>query len=191
MSVVGGFFKIKYILRIFSTDKPIKYIFSFYGIIDLLAILPMYLSFFITGSNLLSGVRVLLLLRLFRVMKLIQFVDEGIRLKQALKASSKKIIVFLYFVVIISVMVFFFSSRRRHTRSLRDWSSDVCSSDLPSRLRARHGSSCLAGRAHRLRIRERVGCDRREGLRVSRALDQPCRRRGLSPRAGPDRKSVV
>lgn len=101
----SSLFTIEYLLRIFSTDKPLKYIFSFYGIIDLLAILPMYLSFFITGSNLLSGIRILRLLRLFRVLKLMQFIDEGTRLKNALKASSNKIIVFLYFVVIISVMV--------------------------------------------------------------------------------------
>lgn len=103
--VFSSLFTIEYLLRIFSTDKPLKYIFSFYGIIDLLAILPMYLSFFITGSNLLSGIRILRLLRLFRVLKLMQFIDEGTRLKNALKASSNKIIVFLYFVVIISVMV--------------------------------------------------------------------------------------
>lgn len=103
--IFSSLFTVEYLLRIFSTDKPLKYIFSFYGIIDLLAILPMYLSFFISGSNLLSGIRILRLLRLFRVLKLMQFIDEGTRLKNALRASSNKIIVFLYFVVIISVMV--------------------------------------------------------------------------------------
>lgn len=98
-------FTIEYILRIFSTKKPWKYIFSFYGIIDLLAILPMYLSFFITGSNLLTSVRALRLLRLFRVLKLANFVGEATNLKSALKASRAKIIVFLFTVLIIAMVV--------------------------------------------------------------------------------------
>ncbi|WP_339609149.1 ion transporter [uncultured Planktosalinus sp.] len=98
-------FSIEYILRIFSTKKPWKYIFSFYGIIDLLAILPMYLSFFITGSNLLTSVRALRLLRLFRVLKLANFVGEATNLKSALKASRPKIIVFLFTVLIIAMVV--------------------------------------------------------------------------------------
>ena len=98
-------FTLEYILRIISTDKPWKYIFSFYGIIDLLAILPMYLSFFISGSNILASIRALRLLRLFRVMKLMQFVGEATRLKNALRESRNKIIVFLYSVLIISMIV--------------------------------------------------------------------------------------
>jgi len=98
-------FTLEYILRIISTDKPWKYIFSFYGIIDLLAILPMYLSFFISGSNILASIRALRLLRLFRVMKLMQFVGEATRLKNALRESRNKIIVFLYSVLVISMIV--------------------------------------------------------------------------------------
>lgn len=98
-------FSIEYILRIFSTRKPWKYIFSFYGIIDLLAILPMYLSFFITGSHLLASIRALRLLRLFRVLKLAQFVGEATKLKTALHASRAKIIVFLFTVLIIAMIV--------------------------------------------------------------------------------------
>lgn len=98
-------FTLEYILRIFCTDKPFKYIFSFYGIIDLLAILPMYLSFFISGSSVLSSIRALRLLRLFRVLKLMNFIGEATRLKNALKASRTKITVFLYSVVVISVIV--------------------------------------------------------------------------------------
>lgn len=98
-------FTIEYILRIFSTKKPWKYIFSFYGIIDLLAILPMYLSFFITGSNLLASIRALRLLRLFRVLKLAQFVGEATNLKTALRASRAKITVFLFSVLIIAMVI--------------------------------------------------------------------------------------
>src|SRR5690606_33388986 len=103
--IFTSLFTLEYILRIFCTPKPIKYIFSFYGIIDLLGILPMYLSFFITGSNILSGVRILRLLRIFRVLKMIHFIDEGTRLKRALRDSRHKIIVFLYFVIIVSMLV--------------------------------------------------------------------------------------
>lgn len=98
-------FTIEYILRIFSTKKPWNYIFSFYGIIDLLAILPMYLSFFITGSNLLASIRALRLLRLFRVLKLAQFVGEATSLKSALRASRAKITVFLFSVLIIAMVI--------------------------------------------------------------------------------------
>lgn len=103
--IFTSLFTIEYILRIFSTKKPWKYIFSFYGIIDLLAILPMYLSFFITGTNLLTSVRALRLLRLFRVLKLANFVGEATNLKAALKASRPKIIVFLFTVLIIAMVV--------------------------------------------------------------------------------------
>lgn len=98
-------FTIEYILRIFSTKKPWKYIFSFYGIIDLLSILPMYLSFFVSGSNLLASVRSLRLLRLFRILKLGHFVGEATNLKAALKASRPKITVFLFTVLIIAMVI--------------------------------------------------------------------------------------
>ncbi|MEX2349582.1 MAG: ion transporter [Flavobacteriaceae bacterium] len=103
--IFTSLFTIEYILRIFSTRKPWQYIFSFYGIIDLLAILPMYLSFFITGSNLLTSVRALRLLRLFRVLKLANFVGEATNLKKALKASRTKITVFLFSVLIIAMVI--------------------------------------------------------------------------------------
>lgn len=103
--IFTSLFTIEYILRIFSTKKPWQYIFSFYGIIDLLAILPMYLSFFITGSNLLTSVRALRLLRLFRVLKLANFVGEATNLREALKASRTKITVFLFSVLIIAMVV--------------------------------------------------------------------------------------
>lgn len=98
-------FTIEYILRIFSTKKPWKYIFSFYGIIDLLAILPMYLSFFISGSNILASIRALRLLRLFRVLKLTNFMGEATNLKSAIRASRAKITVFLFSVLIIAVVI--------------------------------------------------------------------------------------
>ncbi len=98
-------FTLEYFLRIFCTNKPLKYIFSFYGIIDLLSILPMFLSFFFVGSNVLSSVRTLRLLRLFRVLKLFKFIDEATKLKIALLQSRAKITVFLYAVVVIAMTI--------------------------------------------------------------------------------------
>src|SRR5690606_39180146 len=103
--VITVFFTIEYILRIISTKKPSKYVFSFYGIIDLIAVLPMYLSFFIPGSQVLSIVRVLRLLRLFRVLNLASFTGQESHLKLAIKASRKKVTVFIYFVIIVSCLL--------------------------------------------------------------------------------------
>src|SRR5690606_3307087 len=98
-------FTIEYILRIISTRKAIKYITSFYGIIDLISILPTYLSFFIPGSKLPAVVRALRLLRLFRILNLVQFFGPHSQLRLAINASRTKIIVFIYFVLIISVLL--------------------------------------------------------------------------------------
>jgi voltage-gated potassium channel len=98
-------FTLEYGLRIFVSKKPIKYIFSFYGIIDLLSVLPMFLALFISGSHILGSLRILRLLRLFRVLGLMEFMEESSKLKIALMASRAKILVFLYAVLIISVLI--------------------------------------------------------------------------------------
>lgn len=98
-------FTLEYALRIFVSKKPLRYIFSFYGIIDIISILPMFLSLFFAGSHLLSSFRILRLLRLFRVFRLIEFVEESSRLKVALIASRAKIMVFFYTVLIIAVLI--------------------------------------------------------------------------------------
>lgn len=98
-------FSIEYFLRIFSTKKPWKYIFSFYGIIDLIAILPMYLSFFFIGSNVIASVRALRLLRIFRILNITQYIGESNKLKSALRDSKAKILIFLFVVVIICVLM--------------------------------------------------------------------------------------
>lgn len=103
--IFTGLFTIEFLLRIFCTNKPLKYVFSFYGIIDLFALLPMYLSFFLVGSNIFSSVRTLRLLRLFRILKLIKFVEEATRLKIALLQSRAKITVFLYTVIVIAMTI--------------------------------------------------------------------------------------
>lgn len=98
-------FTIEYILRIYTASKPLKYIFSFYGIIDLLAILPTYLSVFLAGSHYLVVIRILRILRVFRVLKLARFIGAADTLKTALKNSRAKIIVFLEVVLTIVVIV--------------------------------------------------------------------------------------
>ncbi len=98
-------FTLEYTLRVFVSKKPLKYIFSFYGIIDLLSILPMFLSIFISGSHILSSLRILRLLRLFRVFRLMEFIQESAKLKVALLASRAKILVFLYTVLIIAILI--------------------------------------------------------------------------------------
>ena len=98
-------FTIEYVLRIYCTRRPARYIFSFYGIVDLLAILPTYVSFFIPASRYFIVIRILRVLRIFRILKLVQYLSESRMLIQALYATRRKIIVFL-FTVLTLVVVF-------------------------------------------------------------------------------------
>src|SRR5690554_2549653 len=103
--IITIFFSIEYILRIISNKRPLNYIFSFYGIVDLLSLLPMYLSFFIPGSEVLSMIRSLRLLRLFAILDLIPILNQSSHIKESLKASTNKIIVFVYFVIVMSIIL--------------------------------------------------------------------------------------
>ena len=102
--VITIFFTIEYILRIVSIKKPTKYIFSFYGIIDLLSTAPLYLSFFLVGSNYLLTVRALRLLRVFRILKIARFIGESNKLVKAIKDSTPKILVFLFAVLVMCII---------------------------------------------------------------------------------------
>ena len=98
-------FSIEYILRIITTGKPSKYIFSFFGIIDLLAVIPTYLSLIFIGGHYLLVIRVLRLLRIFRVLKLARFIGASEYLMISLKESRHKIGVFLGAVLtIVTIM---------------------------------------------------------------------------------------
>lgn len=99
------FFTLEYLLRIVSVKKPLRYIFSFYGLIDLISTIPLYLSFVIAGSQVLLAVRALRLLRVFRILKLVKFLGEASQLKRALRASRAKILVFVYTVIILAVLM--------------------------------------------------------------------------------------
>jgi voltage-gated potassium channel len=98
-------FTVEYLLRLYCVGKPWRYARSFYGIVDLLAVLPTYLSVIIPGAQSLLVIRALRLLRVFRVLKLVHFVGEAAQLGAALRASARKIIVFLGAVVSIVVIV--------------------------------------------------------------------------------------
>lgn len=103
--IITILFSIEYILRIFVSKKPLKYIFSGLGIVDLLSTLPKYLTFILPGSNALLAIRALRLLRVFRLLKLARYIGESNKLVNALKASRVKISVFLLFIVIMCVIL--------------------------------------------------------------------------------------
>jgi voltage-gated potassium channel len=103
--VITILFSLEYILRIVSIKKPILYIFSFYGIIDLLSTIPKYLSMFFIGSSHFAALRALRLLRVFRILKLARYIGASEKLLIALKASKAKISVFLFFVIILCVIL--------------------------------------------------------------------------------------
>lgn len=98
-------FTIEYIVRIWVVRKPFSYIFSFLGIIDLLSILPSYLSLIFIGSQYLTVVRAIRLLRVFRVFKLNHFMNQGQHIVSALKSSLSKIGVFLFALINIIVIL--------------------------------------------------------------------------------------
>jgi voltage-gated potassium channel len=103
--VITILFSIEYILRVVCIQKPFKYIFSFYGIIDFLSTIPMYLSIIFIGSQGLIAFRALRLLRIFRILKLTRYIGASNKLMVALRASSAKIAVFLFFVVIVCIIL--------------------------------------------------------------------------------------
>ena len=90
-----GLFTLEYVLRTAAVLKPLRYARSFFGLVDLIAVLPTYLSVFLPGAQSLLVVRVLRLLRIFRVLKLASFLGQADILLTALRASRQKIIVFL------------------------------------------------------------------------------------------------
>lgn len=102
--VITIFFSFEYIARIVTVKKPFKYIFSFYGIIDFISTIPLYLSFILAGSSYLLTIRALRLLRIFRILKITRYIGESNKLKRALINSRPKIFIFLFAVLIISII---------------------------------------------------------------------------------------
>ena len=103
--IITIIFSLEYILRVSIVKKPKKYILSFYGIIDLLAVLPTYLSLIFAGAQGLMVIRALRLLRVFRILKLTRYSSEGLMIQQALRASRIKISVFLFAILMIVIII--------------------------------------------------------------------------------------
>lgn len=97
-------FTLELFLRLYCLDKKFKYVFSFYGLVDIISILPSYLSFFIPGAQNFIIVRAFRMLRIFRILKLNQYTEAGHQLQSAMLASRAKITVFLGF-IITSVLI--------------------------------------------------------------------------------------
>ena len=96
-------FTIEYVLRLSTVRRPLRYATSFFGIVDLLAVLPTYIAFFVPEASALIDVRVLRLLRVFRILKLSAYVDEFAFIGEALRNSRRKILVFLAAVLMIVI----------------------------------------------------------------------------------------
>ncbi|MGA0042904.1 MAG: ion transporter [Flavobacteriaceae bacterium] len=103
--IITILFSLEYIARIICIRQSWKYIFSFYGIIDFLSTIPLYLTTIFTGSQTLITLRALRLLRVFRILKLGRFIGESNNFSTALKASKAKITVFISFVLILCVIL--------------------------------------------------------------------------------------
>ena len=98
-------FTIEYLMRLICVGRPLAYAYSLFGIVDLLSILPTYLSLFLPGTHYLVVIRILRVLRIFRVLKLVQYISESRLLIQALYSSRRKITVFLLAVLTLVVIL--------------------------------------------------------------------------------------
>ena len=103
--IVTILFTIEYFLRIYAVNKPLKYIFSFMGIIDLLAIIPTYLIFIFPAAHFFTVVRSIRLIRVFRVFKLSHYLRGAHTMQIALRSSRPKIVVFLLSVMILVIVL--------------------------------------------------------------------------------------
>lgn len=98
-------FSVEYILRVYCSPRPLRYMFSFFGIVDVLSILPTYMSIFFPGSHYLLTIRILRVLRIFRVLKLMQYISEINFLTTSLYESRRKILVFMF--AVLTLMTIF------------------------------------------------------------------------------------
>ena len=98
-------FTAEYLLRIYCIRLPSSYMFSFFGMIDLLAIIPTYVSLLLPGAGVFSVIRILRVLRVFRILKLVQFMGEADYLMKAMIASKRKIFVYLFFLLNLVIIL--------------------------------------------------------------------------------------
>lgn len=101
--LLTAFFTFEYLARIYCSPKPRAYALSFFGLVDLISILPMYLGFFVHGARFMIVLRSFRLIRIFRIFKLFTFLQEGYLLLESIKNSLRKISVFFLFVLIIVI----------------------------------------------------------------------------------------
>ncbi|MCL1095022.1 ion transporter [Shewanella kaireitica] len=98
-------FTLEYLLRLYCSAKPLEYAKSFYGVVDLLSVLPTYLALVFPGANFTMVIRVLRLFRIFRVFKLLRYLSEGNLLLRAMMQSSRKVFIFFFSVSLIVVVL--------------------------------------------------------------------------------------
>ncbi|QSX32090.1 ion transporter [Shewanella avicenniae] len=98
-------FTVEYGLRLYCSTNPLRYSLSFYGIVDLLSILPSFLALFFPGANMTLVIRVLRLFRIFRVLKLLRYLSEGNMLLRAMLQSSRKVFIFFFSVSLIIMVL--------------------------------------------------------------------------------------
>jgi len=98
-------FSVEYVLRLISVGRPLKYATSFFGVVDLLAVIPTYLGLLFPPGHYLMVIRILRVLRVFRILKLANYLGEARQLMEALKASRTKITIFIFTVMTIVVIV--------------------------------------------------------------------------------------
>lgn len=103
--IITVLFTFEYVARVISIKRPSKYIFSFYGIIDFLATIPMYVSLFFVDAHALIALRALRLLRVFRILKLTRYLGARRTLVTALRNSKLKIAVFLFSIVVLTIIL--------------------------------------------------------------------------------------
>ncbi len=103
--IFTALFTVEYCLRLACVERPRRYVFSFFGVVDLLALLPTYLSLLIPGSQSLVAIRSLRLMRIFRIFKLARYLKEAATFRRVLRESGPKIVVFLTAVLIMVSIV--------------------------------------------------------------------------------------
>lgn len=97
-------FSAEYLVRIYSSPKPLHYMFSFYGLVDLLSIVPTYLALIVPGASYWLVVRLLRVLRIFRVLKLVRYLSDANILLRSMYAARRKVLVFFMVVLVLSVI---------------------------------------------------------------------------------------
>lgn len=98
-------FTLEYATRIYCSPEPGRYVRSFYGVVDLVAILPTYISLIVPGANYLLAIRLLRFLRIFRVLKLVRYLREANTLLRSISLARRKISVFFFSVLVLAVIL--------------------------------------------------------------------------------------